>query len=61
VSALEIPHAGSHVSSHVTLSLGVATHTPLPGTRPGVLVHAADEALYQAKKEGRNRAVLARS
>jgi diguanylate cyclase (GGDEF)-like protein len=61
VSALEIPHAGSHVSSHVTLSLGVATHTPLPGLRPGVLVRAADEALYQAKDEGRNRVVLAGS
>ena len=61
MSALEIPHAGSHVSSHVTLSLGVATHIPVPGARPGVLVRAADEALYQAKEEGRNRVVLARS
>ena len=61
VSALDIPHAGSHVSSHVTLSLGVALHTPVPGSRPGVLVRAADEALYQAKDEGRNRVVLARS
>jgi diguanylate cyclase (GGDEF)-like protein len=61
VSALEAPHAGSHVSSHVTLSLGVATITPGPGLHPGVLVRAADEALYQAKEEGRNRVVLAGS
>jgi diguanylate cyclase (GGDEF)-like protein len=60
VSALAIPHTGSHASSHVTLSLGVALYTPVPGSRPGVLVRVADEALYQAKDEGRNRVVLAR-
>jgi diguanylate cyclase (GGDEF)-like protein len=60
VSALVVPHTGSQVSSHVTLSFGVATNTPVPGARPGVLVRAANEALYQAKKEGRNRVVLAR-
>ena len=58
VSALDVPHAGSPVSSHVTLSLGAAMHTPVPGSRPGLLVRAADEAHYQAKDEGRNRVVL---
>jgi len=61
VSALDVPHAGSHVSSHVTLSLGVALLTPVPSSRPGVLVRAADNALYQAKGMGRNRVVLAPS
>lgn len=42
----------------ITLSIGVATF-PQNGTTGAVLVEAADAALYQAKKEGRDRIVLA--
>jgi two-component system cell cycle response regulator len=42
----------------VTVSIGVAT-TELELQRPDDLVKAADLALYQAKREGRNRVVLA--
>jgi diguanylate cyclase (GGDEF)-like protein len=38
----------------ITISLGVATF-PLDGTSPELLIKAADSALYQAKKSGRNR------
>ena len=38
----------------VTISVGVAT-CPADGAEPGALVSAADEALYQAKRSGRNR------
>lgn len=54
VNALEIAHANSAVSQHVTLSLGLACMTPAPHTSPPLLIAAADTALYQAKAAGRN-------
>ena len=42
----------------ITLSIGVATF-PQNGTTGDALVEAADAALYQAKKQGRDRIVLA--
>ncbi len=41
----------------VTLSIGVAE--VVAGDTPETLIHRADEALYQAKQEGRNRAIIA--
>ncbi len=40
----------------VTLSIGVAIY-PEAGTDVDAIIHSADEALYQAKTEGRNRVV----
>jgi diguanylate cyclase (GGDEF)-like protein len=42
----------------VTASAGVAVY-PFDGTDPDILVRAADEALYAAKRAGRNRLVIA--
>lgn len=55
VEALRIQHASSQVSNRVTISIGVAAMVPPEKSEPAVLVAAADQALYRAKREGRNR------
>ncbi len=52
---LEIPHADSPVSPYLSLSAGlVTTHQPRRVTVTSLL-KAADDALYRAKHEGRDR------
>ncbi|WP_016950382.1 diguanylate cyclase domain-containing protein [Anabaena sp. PCC 7108] len=53
IDKLAIPHQFS--STHqVTLSIGIASIIPQGQTPPKELIAAADEALYQAKAQGRN-------
>jgi diguanylate cyclase (GGDEF)-like protein len=51
-------HANDGRSFQITTSLGVATLTEDRNTAEKLL-HAADEALYHAKDEGRNQVVMA--
>ncbi|MGL6250892.1 MAG: diguanylate cyclase, partial [Billgrantia desiderata] len=59
IEALAIPNAGVPHSAVVTISIGVAVARPTSAMPPSTLLSLADEALYQAKREGRNRCVLA--
>jgi diguanylate cyclase (GGDEF)-like protein len=55
VEALALPHADSEAGPFVTVSVGAAAHLPRPGGSVAQLVSAADAALYEAKRAGRNR------
>ncbi|MCF8177911.1 MAG: diguanylate cyclase [Sulfuritalea sp.] len=58
IAALAIPHSGGE-NDQVSLSIGVATIRPMNEFEPASLISSADDALYQAKHQGRNRFVLA--
>ncbi|MEG3833476.1 diguanylate cyclase domain-containing protein [Microcoleus sp. Z1_C3] len=55
IRVLGIPHEQSNVSTIVTVSMGIATVIPTAETSPDELVALADRALYDAKRQGRDR------
>lgn len=60
VRALALEHAYSEVAPQVTISVGMATHSPdQPYYDAEALKQGADQALYQAKARGRNCAAWA--
>ena len=57
VGGLAIPHLYSPTCDRVTISLGVATACSGGGMKSVALVEGADDCLYRAKNDGRNRVV----
>ena len=55
VKRLKIPHKTSTVSQYVTVSLGVSSQIPQFNSSLESLILEADQALYQAKNQGRNK------
>jgi diguanylate cyclase (GGDEF)-like protein len=59
VEALAIPHEARVPAGVVTISVGFAAYDPSTVSSPAVLLARADEALYQSKRDGRNRCTAA--
>jgi len=58
IEGLAIPHERSAVDRRVTLSQGIVSLTPEKETSSEDLIQRADQALYLAKQQGRNRYVV---
>ncbi|WP_255358740.1 MULTISPECIES: diguanylate cyclase domain-containing protein [Geobacillus] len=55
IEGLAIPHRLSPAANCVTVSVGAAVAIPQPNEHAEALLSLADQALYQAKQNGRNR------
>ena len=61
VEKLRIPHPASPTGKTLSVSIGIAyaDREVITQLTPAELIEAADRALYKAKSDGRNRAVIA--
>jgi|GEM_PF-683940 len=58
VRGLQIPHHASMASPFVTICVGVSSMVPNPAINVDMLIRQADDALYQAKQQGRDRYII---
>jgi diguanylate cyclase (GGDEF)-like protein len=56
IEALDLPHRGAPLG-YITVSVGIAEVTPIPGQNQLDLIEAADAGLYMAKRRGRNAVI----
>jgi two-component system, sensor histidine kinase ChiS len=54
IQALKLPHRRSQVGEYITLSIGISMLVPSSAFSCENLLDAADRALYEAKRQGRN-------
>lgn len=56
VREMQLPHVASAIALHLTISIGATVMRH--GDTPETLINRADQCLYRAKHEGRDRAVI---
>ncbi len=57
IASLQIAHANSSVSEQLSVSIGIGTVVPVIGHALSEFILKADQALYSAKRNGRNRVI----